>query len=287
MLVKVYKINAFAKESNGGNPAGIVLNADILTEYEMRYIAKIVGFSETAFVMKSKVADFKVRFFTPIEEVDLCGHATIGAFSAMAIEGNIQPGKYTQETKAGVLQVIVNEDISIMMNQKTPDFFEIIDKEDIVDSLNIKAKDLYENLPIQIVSTGLRDIIIPIKDREMLNSITPNFSKIAELSKKYNVVGYHLFTLDDACYVNAHCRNMAPLYGIDEESATGTSNGALACYLHRYNISNGGRLIFEQGYSMNKISEILVDLDVKDDKIKSVKVGGKSLNLSITEIDIN
>lgn len=83
MEIKVYKINAFAKTAIGGNPAGVVVNADELSENDMKKIAGIVGLSETAFVMKSDVADFRVRFFTPTEEVDLCGHATIGTFSIL------------------------------------------------------------------------------------------------------------------------------------------------------------------------------------------------------------
>lgn len=75
------KINAFAKTNEGGNPAGIVLNAGVLSENDMKKIAGILGLSETAFVTKSDVADYRVRFFTPSEEVDLCGHATIGTFS--------------------------------------------------------------------------------------------------------------------------------------------------------------------------------------------------------------
>lgn len=81
MKITAYKINAFAKTNEGGNPAGIVLNADVLSENDMKKIAGILGLSETAFVIKSDVADYRVRFFTPSEEVDLCGHATIGTFS--------------------------------------------------------------------------------------------------------------------------------------------------------------------------------------------------------------
>ena len=79
MNVKVITLNSFALESGGGNPAGVVLDASGLAEAQMLEIAKKVGFSETAFVMESDKSDFRVRFFTPEAEVDLCGHATIGA----------------------------------------------------------------------------------------------------------------------------------------------------------------------------------------------------------------
>ena len=88
---------------------------------------------------------------------------------------------------------------------------------------------------------------------------------------------------------NAHCRNLAPLYGIPEESATGTSNGALACYLFKYNKINSENfenIVFEQGYSMKRPSEILVSLNVEENEALEVKVGGKSLNLSTIEIEI-
>src|SRR3989344_2115961 len=105
MEIKVYTLNSFAKEQNGGNPAGVVLNADGLTEVQMKSIAGQVGFSETAFIQKSQKANFKVRFFTPTDEVDLCGHATIASYYLMWKQGLIKPGNYKQETKAGLLGI--------------------------------------------------------------------------------------------------------------------------------------------------------------------------------------
>lgn len=282
MSVQAYKINAFAKTMEGGNPAGVVTNADCLSEKDMKKIASIIGFSETGFVMKSDVADFKLRFFTPTEEIDLCGHATIGAFSVLLSEGHIKPGNYTQETKAGILNVEVNQDLTIMMNQTTPNFYEILDKEEIADSLNITVKEMNEELPIQIVSTGLRDIIVPIRNINVMNAINPDFSKVASISKKYNAIGYHMFTLDSLYHSNAYCRNLAPLYGIREESATGTSNGALACYLFKNSKIKSEAvksIIFEQGYTMEMPSEIFVSLSLNNNEINEVKVGGRALNL--------
>lgn len=114
-------MRAFAKTEKGGNPAGVVFDADGLSESSMKEIASEVGYSETAFVMKSHMADFRVRFFTPIEEVDLCGHATIAAFNLMRDEKIILPGNYTQETKAGVLKLRVYEN-TVFMEQKNLNF---------------------------------------------------------------------------------------------------------------------------------------------------------------------
>ena len=289
MKIMAYKINAFAMTEEGGNAAGVVLNADMLSENDMKKIAGILGFSETAFVMESDVADYRVRFFTPAAEVDFCGHATIGVFSTLFSKGYIKFENYTQETKAGVLNVEVMEDSSIMMNQPKPNFYEIVEKKEIADSLNISVDDMNQKLPAQIVSTGLRDIIVPIRSIEVLNDIKPDFEKVSEISKKYNTIGYHLFALDPLRNSSAHCRNFAPLYGITEESATGTSNGALACYLHKYSgfmFENAMNLSFKQGYSMNMPSEIMVILSVDNDEIYEVRVGGKALNLTEIEIEI-
>jgi PhzF family phenazine biosynthesis protein len=289
MKVKAYTLNSFAKCIEGGNPAGVVFNADALSEDDMKKVAGIIGFSETAFVMKSNFADFKVRFFTPNEEVDICGHATIAIFSALLKQGCIKPGKYLQETKAGVLSVELREDLSIMMNQNTPSYYQTICKQEIADSLNITTAEMIEELPIQIVSTGLRDILIPIKNIDMVNAIKPNFEKVSKISSKYNTIGYHIFTLESLNSSNAYCRNLAPLYGIPEESATGTSNGALACYLFKYGKikpHNATHIIIEQGYSMGKPSEIIVALITEDKKVIEVKVGGKALNLSEIEVEI-
>ena len=289
MKVKTYILNSFGKSVDGGNPAGVVLEADNLSEKEMKKIASIIGFSETAFVMKSKMADVKVRFFTPIEEVDICGHATIATFSLLANKGIVESGEYTQETKAGILKVNVNEDLSIMMNQNKPIYGEVLDRELIAETLNISTESFMENLPIQIVSTGLKDIIIPVKSIEILNNIKPNFDAISKVSEKYNVVGYHIFTLETIENSVAQCRNLAPLYGIDEESATGTSNGALACYLFKYGKVSSCKQInmtMEQGYSMNKPSKINVELKVKNNEVIDIKVGGSAFNLKEMEIEI-
>lgn len=289
MKIKAYTLNSFAKCIGGGNPAGVVLNADTLSEDDMKKVAGIIGFSETAFVMKSNFADFKVRFFTPNEEVDICGHATIATFSTLLNQGCINIGKYLQETKAGVLNVELSEDLSIMMNQNTPSYYQTICKQEIADSLNITTDEMIEDLPIQIVSTGLRDILIPIKNIDSVNAIRPNFEKVSKISSKYNVIGYHIFTLESLNNSNAYCRNLAPLYGIPEESATGTSNGALACYLFKYGkikSDNASHIVIEQGYPMGKPSEIIVSLIIEDKEVIEVKVGGKALNMSEIKVEI-
>jgi PhzF family phenazine biosynthesis protein len=289
MKIKVFQVNSFAKTVQGGNAAGVVLDADGLKERDMKKIAKIIGYSETAFVSKSEGADFKVRFFTPQEEVDLCGHATIATFHTMAEQGRILPDKYTQETKAGVLQVEVKKDHTIMMNQNIPQFFEIVSKEEIADSLNISLNDMIEELPTQIVSTGLRDIIVPISNLETLSAIKPDFQKIAAVSQKYNAIGLHLFTLETLGESQCTYSKFCTAVWYFEESATGTSNGALASYLFEYgeiSREEATHLIIEQGYSMNKPSEIIIELETRKQSITGVKVGGRAISFAEVDVEI-
>lgn len=278
MIIEVYKLNAFTQSIEGGNPAGVVLGADELSETQMQELAGIIGFSETAFVSASHKADYKVRFFTPSAEVDLCGHATIAVFSLLLQKGMLPGLEFTQETKAGVLKLRV-DDNSIYMQQAMPQYFEIIDKEEILGCFGIDKCDLEDRLPIQVVSTGLKDIFLPLKSVKSLQTLKPDMDKIEAASKKFDAVGFHVFAITDDIDITAVCRNFAPLYGIPEESATGTSNGALACYLYKYGVLAEGKeeAIFQQGIYMSKPSEIRAKLVISDDKLEEIWVGGEAV----------
>ena len=283
----VYTLNVFADTSKGGNPAGVLLNSDSLSDKEMLTIANKVGFSETAFIMKSKTADYKLRYFTPNSEVDLCGHATIACFYVLLNLDIIQPRVFTIETNVGILNVEVSTNSTVYMDQNLPIFYEILDKHAIADSLNISSDLISDNLPIQIVSTGLKDIFIPLKSVSDLNNLIPDFKKITQISKQYNVTGYHVFVPSPDINTTAWCRNFAPLFDIEEESATGSASGALSCYLYNYNQLTGDNqqiLTFHQGYTMNQPSIINAILDTKNNQISRIRVGGTCCNLNQIEI---
>ena len=279
-MIKVYTLNAFTDDVSGGNPAGVVLEADNLSKNQMQDMAKKVGFSETAFVMKSDVADFRVRFFTPSNEVDLCGHATIATFKLLLLTERIHTGTYKQETLAGILSVEALADGGILMEQSIPEYCDILSPEEIAKSLGLDVDELEDSLPIQVVSTGLKDIIVPVKSLDALKKIRPDFEAITDLSRRYDSVGYHVFTTQSLTGVDCACRNFAPLYDIDEEAATGTASGALSSYLFKYKVlkdKSYTRIVFEQGYYMNSPSRILTSLRVENDAITTVYVGGDAV----------
>lgn len=286
--IRVYLLKSFGVDQTGGNPAGVVLDADTLSDKQKLEISKEVNFSETAFVEKSNQADFKIRFFTPTGEVDLCGHATIATYSLMFQKSLINSGIYKQELKAGVLGIEIQDDGLIIMEQSLPKFSENISPEEMSDIFGESI--VVDGLSPQIVSTGLRDIMLPVKIRNHLFSLKPNYKNMSELNKRTNTIGIHAFTLDTIDQNSvAHCRNFAPLYGINEESATGSSNGALACYLYENVLltdKNLDNLKFEQGYSMNKPSEIFVKLEIDRKQISKVSICGKAVLFDEKDISI-
>ncbi len=281
MKAAVQVLSAFTRDGAGGNPAGVVLDAEGLSEAAMQDLARRVGLPETAFVAPSSRADFRLRFFTPSDEVDLCGHATVAAFSLMRMAGRIPEGEFTQETRVGILGVEVRGDGRVLMEQKLPEFFELVPAEALTRALRVPAAWLdVPGLSPQIVSTGLRDLFVPFAGRKQLLSLKPDVEELKKLSWSLDVIGVHAFTLDPLHEGSfAHSRNFAPLYGIDEEAATGSSTGALACYLRRWGRvpdAAAGALRFEQGDCLGRPSEIDASLQTDGKRITGVWVGGRT-----------
>lgn len=271
-MIKVYVTSAFSKNNAGGNRAGVVIGHPELTQIEKKAISKKLNYSETAFITDSNCADYKIEYFTPTEEVPLCGHATIASFVTMQILGLLKEKFFTIETKAGIMEIRLDEDGMVMMQQNIPQYFEYVEKKDVATFL--KEEHVCENAPIQIISTGLKDVILPIKGVDSLAELKPDFEALTEFSREKEVVGVHAFAIpDDTTTIDAICRNFAPLYGIDEESATGTASCALACYLFLHHEKKEA-YIFEQGYSLNLPSRIVVWVEHKGDTIQKVYVGG-------------
>ncbi|MDR2133251.1 MAG: PhzF family phenazine biosynthesis protein [Clostridiales Family XIII bacterium] len=269
MPTRIYIVSAFCKDGNGGNEAGVVLFEEGLDVGRKKAMARELGRSETVFVTRAERADFKLEYFTPTEEVPLCGHATIAAFALMRRLGILDESRPSFVTKAGALSIFFDGD-TVFMEQVRPEYFETIKRPMLAKCFD--AADISAKHPIQIVSTGLRDILLPIESAESLHAMTPRFDEIAELSRKYDAVGIHAFALRDERIL---CRNFAPNCGIPEEAATGTANCALAGYLRKHGIMKKNEYRMEQGYSLGSPSEITVRIEAECERISRVFAGGK------------
>lgn len=282
--IEVTLVNSFTKDGTGGNPAGVVLNADKLSARQKLDIAKAIGYSETAFVASDDVADYEVSFFTTTGEVDFCGHATLATFSTLYDLGILTAGTYVQRTKAGMLEVTIEQDGKVIMEQQLPQKLASFSYQQIAKIIGINSEILESTqLPIEVISTGLADTIIPVPNG-YLDQIQPNDAAIADFCKQHNLVGFHVFELcEPPNRFTASCRNFAPLFGIPEESATGSASGALACYLQEH-LALGNDYIFEQGRAMNCASIITASVKTINADITSVKVGGFARNINTVNI---
>lgn len=292
--MKFYIVDAFTDEIFGGNPAGVVIldeGQDFPTDEICVKTARELRYSETAFIKRLNDKEFNIRYFTPAAEVELCGHATIGSFAALRYGGYIGDGEYMNHTISGDLNIGVEGD-RILMDMAVPVKINEISAEDKLEELykimgldyqDQKARGL-ELIP-QMISTGLPDIMMPVVTQADLEAIEPNFKALSDLSAAYEVVGVHAFTLDgdDA---TCHVRNFAPLYDIDEEAATGTSNGALTYYgyLNGF-VKSGDDCKFIQGEKMERPSAIVSHIEA-DENGCLIRVGGRGVMLAEGEIHI-
>ncbi|KYC44824.1 MAG: hypothetical protein APG12_00018 [Candidatus Methanofastidiosum methylothiophilum] len=236
---KIKQIDAFTDRPFGGNAAGVVPSADGLTDKEMQLIANEMDLSETAFILNSDIADFRIRWFTPKKEVLFCGHATVASLHALAEEGKFgmeNDGEYSfkVETMIGVITVDVIKSSNIQIVLHSPKISlvrENIDMPAFLDALKIKEDEIDLSYPI-MRETNLDYLYVPIISLGTLKNIDYDYSKLLKFCEKYNFPGVCVFTketFDDDS--KAHSRFFAPLYGVREDPVTGSAQGPLGAYL--------------------------------------------------------
>lgn len=292
--IKVYHYDAFSKEPNKGNPAGVVLNGDDLTEEEMQEVALKVGFSETAFPIKSDIADIRIRYFKPGHEMDLCGHATMATVYALKKTGLLGDKKhFTIETKAGVLPIKIDStsdnDTYITMKQASPQFKDYKGSmEELANSIGLTKEDIDDKLPILYGSTGTWTLLIPIKTLGAFKKMKPNNKLFPFILKEMPEASVHPFCLEtydpDA---NMHARHFcSPISGTIEDSVTGTASGVMGAYLAKYikrNFEKHLNLIVEQGQEMGKDGRVMVRVSNNVDNY-DVEISGNAVY--VKELDV-
>jgi PhzF family phenazine biosynthesis protein len=171
--------------------------------------------------------------------------------------GQLSAGTYTQETKAGLLKVAIQNDGLVFMEQTKAAFFDEIEPAEIAGMLGVEVRDFHASLRPQIVSTGIKDLMVPMIDKSILARLRPNLEAIANFSRRHDISGFHVFALLENEQSLASARNFAPADGIPEECATGTSSGALLCYLKSKSALPERNIYrIEQGEAMGRLSYI-------------------------------
>ncbi len=265
-------IDAFTTEPYSGNPAGVVyLGGDPFPDESacIRAAAEL-RFSETAFIRKLTETEYAVRYFTPVCEAALCGHATVASFTFLREKRICGRGDMLVHTKSGDIRVSVERDEVWLDMAEAKTVLEIDEwtRTELYKAYGLPIRNEVKGLIPKAVSVGLTDVLLPVDNREELDSAVQDEAAVSEISRRLDVTGVHMFCLTDDGFA-AHCRNFAPLYGIPEECATGTSNGALFHYLYEYGIVGPSPVRFIQGEKMGRPSVIMAKLE--DGR---VRVGG-------------
>ncbi|WP_034299538.1 PhzF family phenazine biosynthesis protein [Herbaspirillum sp. RV1423] len=292
MQVDAQIVNAFIDGAAGGNPAGVVLDADALTTGQKLHIARQLGLSETAFVSASQSATVKLEFFTPTRQIPHCGHATIATFSLLHKLGMVNAGKLSKETIDGNRGILIDGDL-VFMEQRAPQYRTIaVDSEltaRIAASLGIMPQRFHARFAPAVVNTGNAFLVLALPDEQAVSMLRPDFRLIEALSNELDVIGYYVFS-DMTAVSGRHAgvRMFAPRFGIAEESATGTAAGPLACYLHDHAGVRDRELFIEQGYLMQPPSPsvIKVRLTVDDGGIRHLMAGGRARAMRLIRLDV-
>ncbi|ELY43113.1 PhzF family phenazine biosynthesis protein [Natronorubrum bangense] len=277
---RVLQVDAFTDEPLTGNPAGVVPNADGLSESQMQSIAAEMGVSETAFVRSSERADRRIRYFTPTQEVDLCGHATIGSFAHLHDEG-LEPGSSTLETNVGDLEIDLEDDGTVWMTQDRPQVREVdVGYDRVADALGVDQAALEgasDDIPLAVASTGLPFLIAPITYLSDVGTADPEVTAVEALTDALDVTGIYLFTFDALERESTlHGRMFAPGAGVPEDPVTGTASGAVGAYLDHFGAFDDDfpdELRLEQGHYVDRPGLVRVRVD------GDVQIGGRGVTV--------
>lgn len=310
---RVYQIDSFTRTKFEGNPAGVVSNADGLSDAQMQQIARELNNSETAFIFNSAHPDYdvEVRFFTPTNEVPLCGHATIAAHYVLAkerAEGRCvhrleasAKGRSTitrQKTKAGILAVettAINNDWRIRMFQGEPHFEQPFAPEiraEILAALGLAEQDLRSDCPVAIASAGHSKVFIGIASRATLDALTPDWERLKKVSALISCNGFYVYTLDEQAEILVHGRMFAPAIGILEDPVTGNANGPLGLYLVHHGLCAAlhDEASFEfsilQGEAIGRPGTMRVHVDIEKGEPVAVNIVGEAVEVLRTEIEL-
>lgn len=289
-----FLIDVFTDKAFGGNPLAVFPEGDVIDDGLKQRIANELNLSETTFLEQptDKSADVKIRIFTPISEIPMAGHPTIGTIYALLENGLLKPKGETikVELNVGLVEVTVSKEKNtidtITMSQPIPEFRDTIyEKEKVADILSIPTDAINSEYPIQIVTSGVPFIYVPLQSKMAVDQCHLKIEKLEEVLSKYDCQEIFVFSTETSMpNTDVYCRLFAPRFGIEEDPATGGAHGPLAGYLSKYGIIEEEQILSEQGVAMGRPSLLQVEIQKVADEIVGVKVGGKCVSIGKGEI---
>ena len=293
---RIYQVDAFTREPFTGNPAGVVANADGLTEAQMQAIARELNNSETAFILppSDDSHDVWVRFFTPTAEVPVCGHATVSAHFVRALELGLEHTTVRQRTGAGVQTVEVTRTggvPTVTITQSTPGVEPplpggIVAR--IAAALGVRESDLRPDCPVCIATTGHSKVMVPLRDIALLHGLQPDMAALSAISREIGCNGYYVFTLHPREPALVHARMFAPAIGLAEDPVTGNGGGPVGAYLVTYGRLRGDEVRFTavQGEAMGRPGRMEVRVLSEAGVPRQVQISGNAVLAFQTELTL-
>ncbi len=283
---RIIYLDAFTSEPFSGNPCAVLPEADGLTDDQMQKIACETNLSETAFVLPSEKAAVRVRYFMPYKEIPFAGHPTIATAFMLAQEGRVPAeeaiSRIDFEFNIGVLPVEIHWDMNrrpdrAVMTQTAPAFGAVADPQDLIPGIGLCQKDILDSGPIQVVSTGVPFLIIPLTSLAGLRQAQMDRPRLLTVMEDFGVDAAYLFTPGGfEPETDFHGRLFSP-GGVSEDPFTGSAVGAAGAYAVHYGILSGPDLTAEQGHTVGRPGQGTVEILQTANQIVSVKVGGSAV----------
>ncbi|QFU85808.1 PhzF family phenazine biosynthesis protein [Amycolatopsis sp. YIM 10] len=253
-MTNIERYTAFDVDGEGGNPAGVVLDADGLGDDRMLEIAAELGYSETAFLFTGN----RIRYFSPLAEVPFCGHATIA--TAVAHAERFGVGSLALQTKAGEVVVETRYEDDRLLATLTSVPPSVRDAppslvSEALAALRWTEADLDPAMPPRVAFAGAHHLVLVVSARERLAKLDYDFEALGALMTREDWTTVQLVWPGPDGY---HARDPFPPGGVYEDPATGAAAAAFGAYLRELGVT--GRVTIHQGEDMGRPSRLLVDI---------------------------
>jgi PhzF family phenazine biosynthesis protein len=292
--VRVFQVDAFTSQRFRGNPAGVVLDADGLSDEAMQLIARELNNGDTAFVLRPDAGDhdLRVRFFTPLREAAFVGHATIAVH---AVRASLQLAPCAlQKQQSGIVTV---DTISgacparIAIHQAPPELKRALEPTElsaVLQALALTGAELDERCPPTIAGGGSTRVLIGLKQGATLTGLQPDLARLTVLSGELGAAGYFLFSLRPGIAdVFSEARMFCPALGIAEDPVSGNAHAMLGAYLIQHSLlevpqvpdSSADTIEFAgaQGHHMGRPGRVTVALNLQRGRLDSVTIVGEAV----------
>ena len=282
--------SAFSDSAFGGCAAGILDQASELTGSEMLQISREIGAPATCFITGISSTEVSVRFFSPLSEYPMCGHATIGLMTWLKERGFfIFDDNGVAHTRLSTPDTLTNVEvqqrkdgrIEVLLTLPPAEFVSApVSSNELSHVLGIESERLKGELEMTMTTTDFRSLLVPLDNVFDLEAVRPDFQGIQDLCRRAVMDTIFLFAPKDDDLANGfRCREFCPAVGTPESAASGTTNRSVSCYLYEENRLTSARdgvvsLSISQGEELGRPSNIKSVIALRDGQVSSVGIGG-------------